>query len=58
MSVGVLGDLSLCYPPTLHLGYMLPVLERSVSACCATLHCDSTPRLSASCFGAMSVGVL
>ena len=28
MSVGVLGDPSLCYPPTRHLGYMLPVLVR------------------------------
>ena len=30
MRVGVLGDPSLCYPPTPHLGEMLPVLTRWV----------------------------
>ena len=42
MSVGVLGEPSLCYPPTLHLNQMLIVLVRCASAGWATLHCAAS----------------
>ena len=42
ISVGVLGDSSLCYLPTLHLGQMLPVSVRRVPACWANVYC-ATP---------------
>ena len=57
----MLGDSLLSYPPTLHLGWKLPVLVRLVSVCCATLHCATAPHctgLDASCSGAMSIDVL